>query len=378
LQEIKIEEVDCDDDFDDTEPKLIAPSSPPKKKRKTHQSAKESEIVTDEKCGLCPGCRRKPCSECSFCNSGDFGQCIDLYCMNQKEGRSQREAAREAYLMSLGKARLHEEQDSVEDNLEEDKPKNDLSVKQQIDLIMAEIGAAQKNRSKQGVIKPNSTGFVSPQSDPSRSKIQKSPNKSNSAKSGTQAEKKDSLKRSGYATPKPRAHAQHGVYGGSSSAAKSRRCGECEGCMRDDCGQCVPCADKPRFGGPGTKKKACVQRFCRTRKLEEDHAQANFPLNSADALKAPRPVSKLGSKKSSGGSITDHFKIKPKTEKVVEVEVILPAPDESSGEVVGQDELIEDEFAANDETIEEPEMIEDELIEDEFANEEEEDAILQD
>jgi len=371
LHEIKIEEVDCDDDFDDTEPKVIAPTSPPKKKRKTHQSAKESEIVTDEKCGLCSGCRRKPCSECSFCNSGDFGQCIDLYCMNQKEGRSQREAAREAYLMSLGKARLHEEQDSVEDDIEEeDKPKNDLSVKQQIDLIMEEIGAAQKNRSKQGVKKPNSTGFVSPQSDPSRSKVQKSPNKSNSAKSDTQAEKKDPLKQT-------KAYAQHGVYGGSSSAAKSRRCGECEGCMRDDCGQCVPCADKPRFGGPGTKKKACVQRFCRTRKLEEDHAQANFPLNSADALKAPRPVSKLGSKKSSG-SITDHFKIKPKTEKVVEVEVILPASDESSSEVVGQDELIEDEFATNDDNIEEPEMIEDELIEDEFANEEEEDAILQD
>ena len=140
-------------------------------------------------------------------------------------------------------------------------------------------------------------------------------------------------------------------------------------CMRDDCGQCVPCADKPRFGGPGTKKKACVQRFCRTRKLEEDHAQANFPLNSADALKAPRPVSKLGSKKSSG-SITDHFKIKPKTEKVVEVEVILPAPDESSSEVVGQDELIEDEFATNDDNIEEPEMIEEE--------DGIEDAILQD
>lgn len=357
LHEIKIEEVDCDDDFDDTEPKIIAPSSPPKKKRKTHQSAKESEIVTDEKCGLCSGCRRKPCSECSFCNSGDFGQCIDLYCTNQKEGRSQREAAREAYLMSLGKARLHEEQDSIEDDLEEDKP--NLSVKQQIDMIMEEIGAAQKNRSKQGVTKPNSTGFVSPQPDPSRSKVQKSPNKSNSAKSGMQAEKKDPLK--------PRVHAQHGVYGGSSSAAKSRRCGECEGCMRDDCGQCVPCADKPRFGGPGTKKKACVQRFCRTRKLEEDHAQANFPLNSADALKAPRPVSKLGSKKSSG-SITDHFKIKPKSEKVVEV--ILPASDESSSEVVGQDELIEDEFATNDDNIEEPEMIEEE--------DGIEDAILQD
>ena len=28
-----------------------------------------------------------------------------------------------------------------------------------------------------------------------------------------------------------------GIYGGSSKAAKSRRCGECEGCMRDDCGE---------------------------------------------------------------------------------------------------------------------------------------------
>merc|ERR1712154_382061 len=82
LHEIKIEEVDCDDDFDNTA------TSPPKKKRKTHQSAKESEIVTDGKCGQCSGCKRKPCSECSFCNNGDFGNCIDLYCMNQKEGRS--------------------------------------------------------------------------------------------------------------------------------------------------------------------------------------------------------------------------------------------------------------------------------------------------
>ena len=63
-----------------------------------------------------------------------------------------------------------------------------------------------------------------------------------------------------------------------------------------------------------------------------------------------------------------HFKIKPKSEKVVEV--ILPASDESSSEVVGQDELIEDEFATNDDNIEEPEMIEEE--------DGIEDAILQD
>ena len=45
------------------------------------------------------------------------------------------------------------------------------------------------------------------------------------------------------------------VYGSSSKATKTRRCGECEGCMRDDCGQCAACADKPRFGGRGSKKK---------------------------------------------------------------------------------------------------------------------------
>ena len=50
-------------------------------------------------------------------------------------------------------------------------------------------------------------------------------------------------------------------------------------------GQCQACADKPRFGGPGTKKKACTQRYCRMRKLEEDHAQANYPLNSPDSLR---------------------------------------------------------------------------------------------
>jgi hypothetical protein len=53
------------------------------------------------------------------------------------------------------------------------------------------------------------------------------------------------------------------VYGGSSKAAKLRRCGECEGCTRDDCGSCQACADKPRFGGKGTKKKACTERYCR-------------------------------------------------------------------------------------------------------------------
>ena len=60
-------------------------------------------------------------------------------------------------------------------------------------------------------------------------------------------------------------HQMNAVYGSSSKAGKTRRCGECEGCMRDDCGQCAACADKPRFGGRGSKKKACMTRSCRMR-----------------------------------------------------------------------------------------------------------------
>merc|ERR1719219_1153495 len=65
---------------------------------------------------------------------------------------------------------------------------------------------------------------------------------------------------------KPRAkHQMLKVYGSSDKATKTRRCGECEGCMRDDCGKCAACADKPRFGGRGSKKKACLTRSCRMR-----------------------------------------------------------------------------------------------------------------
>ena len=60
------------------------------------------DLVTDGKCGQCSGCNRAPCKECSFCKNGDRGNCIDLYCTNDREGRAQRNAAREAYLLSIG------------------------------------------------------------------------------------------------------------------------------------------------------------------------------------------------------------------------------------------------------------------------------------
>jgi|EP00900_Chrysochromulina_parva_P027065 hypothetical protein len=43
---------------------------------------------------------------------------------------------------------------------------------------------------------------------------------------------------------------------------RSARCGVCPGCNSGDCGECKNCLDKPRFGGPGCRKQACLQRTC--------------------------------------------------------------------------------------------------------------------
>ena len=40
------------------------------------------------------------------------------------------------------------------------------------------------------------------------------------------------------------------------------RCGACDGCMRQECGECGNCRDKKRFGGPGSRKQACSKRRC--------------------------------------------------------------------------------------------------------------------
>lgn len=40
------------------------------------------------------------------------------------------------------------------------------------------------------------------------------------------------------------------------------RCGMCHECVRQDCGKCSNCLDKPRFGGFGSRKQACSKRKC--------------------------------------------------------------------------------------------------------------------
>ncbi|XP_065894780.1 uncharacterized protein [Dysidea avara] len=39
-------------------------------------------------------------------------------------------------------------------------------------------------------------------------------------------------------------------------------CGQCTGCLATDCGKCVNCVDKKKFGGPGKRKQRCKERQC--------------------------------------------------------------------------------------------------------------------
>ena len=42
---------------------------------------------------------------------------------------------------------------------------------------------------------------------------------------------------------------------------KRPRC-NCTGCSKNDCGDCNYCKDMKKFGGPGKKKKRCINQRC--------------------------------------------------------------------------------------------------------------------
>ncbi|KAG8469059.1 hypothetical protein KFE25_007577 [Diacronema lutheri] len=73
--------------------------------------------------------------------------------------------------------------------------------------------------------------------------------------------------------------------------ARSRlsRCGACNNCNRRDCGLCVNCVDKPKFGGPGIKKQACIARKCLNMQAREESAEGGGD-DAAQARKRPKPA----------------------------------------------------------------------------------------
>ena len=79
---------------------------------------------------------------------------------------------------------------------------------------------------------------------------------------------------------------------------RTRRCGQCAGCVAQDCGVCSACRDKPKFGGRGTMKQACSKRRCSqptppTDAAEEASAlspRRRKPAGRREAPKAPPPM----------------------------------------------------------------------------------------
>ncbi|KAM9434713.1 histone-lysine N-methyltransferase 2B isoform 2-T2 [Clarias gariepinus] len=53
------------------------------------------------------------------------------------------------------------------------------------------------------------------------------------------------------------------VYRNRSFNLRQRRCFNCKGCCREeDCGTCVFCLDKPKYGGPNKKRQSCIHKKC--------------------------------------------------------------------------------------------------------------------
>ncbi|KAF4100669.1 histone-lysine N-methyltransferase 2B isoform X3 [Onychostoma macrolepis] len=52
-------------------------------------------------------------------------------------------------------------------------------------------------------------------------------------------------------------------YESTAFGCRLKRCMRCKGCNRlEDCGRCVFCLDKPKFGGPNKKRQSCVLKKC--------------------------------------------------------------------------------------------------------------------
>ncbi|XP_072282353.1 histone-lysine N-methyltransferase 2B isoform X2 [Pyxicephalus adspersus] len=80
----------------------------------------------------------------------------------------------------------------------------------------------------------------------------------------------------------------------SRARLRMARCGTCKGCnVMEDCGKCVNCKDKTKFGGPNTKKQCCMYRRCE--RIEARRQQRM-------AQKGRKPIRHLQARESSSES----------------------------------------------------------------------------
>jgi hypothetical protein len=64
---------------------------------------------------------------------------------------------------------------------------------------------------------------------------------------------------------------------------RRRRCGVCQGCTVVNCEQCKYCLNRPRNGGQGTFKKACVMRVCTSFSKSNSFAATTSSISSSSS-----------------------------------------------------------------------------------------------
>ena len=75
------------------------------------------------------------------------------------------------------------------------------------------------------------------------------------------------------------------------ATTRTTACKTCANCLRDDCGTCKNCVDKPKFGGPGTRKQPCIHRKCLTPTIVEVKPKEPKEPKDKSAKAASAPVS---------------------------------------------------------------------------------------
>lgn len=63
----------------------------------------------------------------------------------------------------------------------------------------------------------------------------------------------------------------------SKARVKNWCCLKCSNCLADDCGKCINCLDRPKFGGPFIRKQRCINKRCLMKgsKLERNNIVSN-------------------------------------------------------------------------------------------------------
>ena len=82
---------------------------------------------------------------------------------------------------------------------------------------------------------------------------------------------------------------------------KMRNCKKCENCLNTtDCGTCKNCLDKPKFGGPGTRKQPCLFRKCKTPVMEAPPDAATMALDAESKMAAAAAAAEAKANKGGG------------------------------------------------------------------------------